>query len=75
MSLVRLLAELDSVELPRDPLLGETTINIGMLSGGVADNVVAPSAEARMMARLVGPAGRRGDRGDAAGWAIAQPSM
>ena len=55
MSLVRLLAELDSVELPRDPLLGETTINIGSLAGGVADNVVAPSAEARIMARLVGP--------------------
>ena len=55
MSLVRLLAELDSVDLPRDPLLGETTINIGSLAGGVADNVVAPSAEARIMARLVGP--------------------
>jgi acetylornithine deacetylase len=55
MGLVRLLAELDTVDLPRDPVLGETTINIGSLSGGVADNVVAPSAEARIMARLVGP--------------------
>jgi acetylornithine deacetylase len=54
-SLVRLLAELDSLELPRDPVLGDTTVNIGMLSGGVADNVVAPWAEARLMARLVGP--------------------
>jgi acetylornithine deacetylase len=26
-----------------------------MLSGGVADNVIAPAAEARLMARLVGP--------------------
>jgi acetylornithine deacetylase len=51
--LVRLLAELDDVPLPRDPVLGETTINIGALSGGVADNVTAPSAEARLMARLV----------------------
>ena len=33
--------------------LGDTTINIGRLSGGVADNVLAPSAEARLMARLV----------------------
>src|SRR5687767_7324024 len=57
MALVRLLADLDSVVLPRDAVLGETTINIGMLSGGVADNVVAPSAEARLMARLVGPVG------------------
>jgi len=54
--LVRLLAELESLELPRDPVLGDTTINIGMLAGGVADNVVAPAAEARLMARLVGPA-------------------
>ena len=53
--LVHLLAELDSLALPSDETLGETTINIGMLSGGVADNVVAPAAEARIMARLVGP--------------------
>ena len=53
--LVNLLSELDSLALPRDETLGETTINIGMLSGGVADNVVAPAAEARIMARLVGP--------------------
>ena len=51
--LVHLLAEIDGLVLPRNELLGETTINIGKLSGGVADNVVAPSAEARLMARLV----------------------
>jgi acetylornithine deacetylase len=28
-------------------------VNIGRLAGGVADNVVAPSAEARLMARTV----------------------
>jgi metal-dependent amidase/aminoacylase/carboxypeptidase family protein len=38
------------------PMLGETTINIGSLAGGVADNVIAPWAEARLMARLVTPA-------------------
>jgi acetylornithine deacetylase len=54
--LVQLLADLDSVVLPTDSLLGATTVNIGMLSGGVADNVVAPTAEARLMVRLVGPA-------------------
>ena len=53
--LVSLLAELDRLSLPADPVLGETTINIGSISGGVADNVVAPAAEARLMARLVGP--------------------
>jgi len=52
-ALVHLLADLDGVALPSDELLGATTINIGKLSGGVADNVVAPNAEARLMARLV----------------------
>ena len=54
--LVRLLAELDTLAFPRDALLGETTVNIGSLNGGVADNVVAPWAEARLMIRLVSPA-------------------
>ena len=51
--LVHLLADLDALALPTDEMLGDTTINIGKLSGGVADNVMAPSAEARLMARLV----------------------
>jgi acetylornithine deacetylase len=54
-SLVHLLAELDALDLPCDPVLGATTVNIGGLAGGVADNVTAPWAEARMMARLVTP--------------------
>ena len=53
--LVHLLAELDQIDLPRDDLLGATTVNIGAIAGGVADNVVAPSAEARLMIRLVTP--------------------
>jgi acetylornithine deacetylase len=52
--LARILAALDDIDLPRDAVLGDTTINIGVISGGVADNVVAPSAEARLMARTVG---------------------
>lgn len=54
--LVSLLAELDRLPLPSDPVLGQTTINIGAIAGGVADNVIAPAAEARLMARLVTPA-------------------
>ena len=53
--LVTLLAEIPTLRLPADPQLGETTINIGKISGGVADNVMAPSAEAHLMARLVTP--------------------
>lgn len=51
--LVELLGELEALELPRDGMLGDTTINIGMIRGGIADNVMAPEAEARLMARLV----------------------
>ncbi|MGH7670301.1 MAG: peptidase dimerization domain-containing protein, partial [Gemmatimonadaceae bacterium] len=54
--LVALLAQLPHLELPRSALFGETTVNIGRISGGVADNVVAPWAEARLMARIVSPA-------------------
>ncbi|HMN08144.1 MAG TPA: M20/M25/M40 family metallo-hydrolase [Gemmatimonadaceae bacterium] len=54
--LVQLLATLDEVRWPEDPLLGPTTVNIGKLEGGVADNVIAPRAEARLMLRLVTPA-------------------
>ena len=54
--LVTLLNELPSLVLPHDDLLGATTINVGQISGGVADNVVAPQAEARIMARIVSDA-------------------
>jgi acetylornithine deacetylase len=53
--LVRILAAIDALELPHDDVLGATTINLGVISGGVADNVLAPAAEARLMARVVGP--------------------
>ncbi|HJU76078.1 MAG TPA: M20/M25/M40 family metallo-hydrolase [Gemmatimonadaceae bacterium] len=55
-ALVHLLAELETIDWPRDDMLGLTTVNIGAISGGVADNVIAPGAEARLMFRLVTPA-------------------
>ena len=54
--LARLLVDLDALALPGDPVLGATTLNVGSLAGGVADNVIAPWAEARCMVRLVTPA-------------------
>jgi acetylornithine deacetylase len=54
--LARLLVDLERLALPEDPVLGASTLNVGALAGGVADNVVAPWAEARCMVRLVGPA-------------------
>jgi acetylornithine deacetylase len=55
LELAKLLADLETLQLPKDELLGETTVNVGSITGGVADNVVAPSAEARLMMRLVTP--------------------
>ncbi|MEW5853170.1 MAG: M20/M25/M40 family metallo-hydrolase [Myxococcota bacterium] len=40
---------------PRTDEMGETTVNIGLMQGGVAQNVLAPEAEARGVFRLVTP--------------------
>jgi len=53
--LVQLLAALPALSLPSDPVLGETTINIGIVRGGSAGNVVPGQAEAELLARVVGP--------------------
>ncbi|HXE56659.1 MAG TPA: M20/M25/M40 family metallo-hydrolase [Gemmatimonadales bacterium] len=41
--------------LPVDPLLGPSTLNIGVLRGGVAPNVIPPSASAELLIRIVEP--------------------
>ncbi|HET9227922.1 MAG TPA: M20/M25/M40 family metallo-hydrolase [Thermoanaerobaculia bacterium] len=48
------LARLRAVPLPSDPILGETTLNIGTISGGRASNVIADQARAEVMIRTVG---------------------
>ena len=50
------LVELRSLPLPDDPVLGRTHYSIGVIGGGVAPNVVSPSAEAEVMFRTVGDA-------------------
>ena len=39
---------------PTDPLLGSTNYSVGLISGGVAPNVIAPLASAELMFRTVG---------------------
>jgi acetylornithine deacetylase len=41
--------------LPSDPLLGLSTLNIGLIHGGVAPNVISPSARAQILFRIVEP--------------------
>jgi acetylornithine deacetylase len=54
--LVDALIELRSIALPEDPQLGRTHYTVGLISGGVAPNVVSPSAEAEVMFRTVSDA-------------------
>lgn len=41
--------------LPTDPLLGESTLNLGLIGGGVAPNVIPPAASAQILIRTVEP--------------------
>jgi acetylornithine deacetylase len=50
------LIALRAIELPSDPVLGKTHYTIGLISGGIAPNVVSPSAEAEVMFRTVSAA-------------------
>jgi acetylornithine deacetylase len=53
--LLDVLADVRETEFPNDEFFGETTVNIGTLEGGVALNVIAPSAEAGLAIRLTTP--------------------
>jgi len=55
-SLLDALEAIRKVPLPRDPLLGPSTMNIGTISGGRAPNVVADVAKAEILVRMVGDA-------------------
>ncbi|MCY4188742.1 MAG: M20/M25/M40 family metallo-hydrolase [Bryobacterales bacterium] len=48
------LSRLRQLDWPADPLLGETTVNIGTLDAGPAANIVADYAAASVMIRVVG---------------------
>jgi acetylornithine deacetylase len=52
--LIDALAEMRRIPLPVDPVLGASTLNIGTISGGYAPNVIADSASAEILIRLVG---------------------
>jgi len=53
--LVEALARLRRMELPVDAEVGPSTMNIGIIEGGRAPNVVADKARAQLLYRLVGP--------------------
>jgi len=49
------LVALRAIELPEEPDFGRTIYSVGLISGGVAPNVISPSAEAEVLFRTVGP--------------------
>lgn len=54
--LIAALARLLKTELPHDPFFGATTVNVGRVQGGLAPNVLSPTAEAHVTVRLGAPA-------------------
>ena len=52
--LIDALWEMERIPLPVDAVLGASTLNIGVISGGRAPNVIADEARAEILIRLVG---------------------
>ncbi|MEZ4458217.1 MAG: M20/M25/M40 family metallo-hydrolase [bacterium] len=53
--LLDVISAIRTTSWPSDPVLGPTTINVGLIEGGVAANVFAPSASAEILIRAVAP--------------------
>lgn len=53
--LLDILEDLRHTKLPSDEFFGETTCNLATLDGGIALNVIPPSAECGMLIRLTTP--------------------
>jgi len=54
--LVEALRRLRAMKLPSDPDIGPCTMNVGVIEGGRAPNVIPDMARAQLLYRLVGPA-------------------
>lgn len=54
-ALLDTIARIREMPLPHDPLLGASTLNVGIIEGGVAPNVLAPDASAQILIRTIGP--------------------
>ena len=53
--LIEALHDVLAMPLPTEPDIGPATLNIGLIDGGRAPNVIADKAEAHILVRLVGP--------------------
>jgi acetylornithine deacetylase len=55
--LIEVMAKLLAIELPSTDDVGPSTLNVGLINGGHAPNVIADKAEAQVLIRLVGDSG------------------
>jgi len=62
--LIEALAVLDKLPLPGSELLGNTTLNVGRIDGGVAANVIPAYAKAQVSVRVAGDMGAIHDKID-----------
>lgn len=53
--LVEALHDVLAIQLPVEPEIGPSTLNVGLIEGGRAPNVIADKAAAHILIRLVGP--------------------
>ncbi len=53
--LLETIERIRALELASDPMLGAPTMNLGTIEGGVAPNVIPPSARAQILIRTIGP--------------------
>jgi len=54
LPMIAMLPELEKLALPSDPLLGATTINVGLIKGGTEANIVPDLCETELMVRVIG---------------------
>jgi acetylornithine deacetylase len=52
--MLALLPELIALPLPKDPVIGDSTLNVGVVHAGTEANIVPGTAEAELMVRIVG---------------------
>ncbi|HEX5818319.1 MAG TPA: M20/M25/M40 family metallo-hydrolase [Gemmatimonadales bacterium] len=57
VALLETLRRIRRLSPPFDPRLGPTTLNVGLISGGVAPNVIPDAASATLLYRTVAPTG------------------
>jgi acetylornithine deacetylase/succinyl-diaminopimelate desuccinylase-like protein len=51
--MLELLPKVKKLKFPSDPVLGEATVNIGVIRGGTEGNIIPGQAEAEVMLRIV----------------------